>query len=445
LNLPDVLLDALEGIPGFDRQAFLSAHESSPLASVRFNPRKPVLPDLDLKSNIPWCSQGFYLNARPVFTLDPLFHAGTYYVQEASSMFLEQALKQCVDLQQDIRVLDLCAAPGGKSTHIQSLLSDESLLVSNEVSKQRLGVLEENIIKWGATNVIVASAEAQKWARLKDFFDVIVADVPCSGSGLFRKVPMALNEWSTANVQFCSVRQQSIIHDLLPALKPGGVLIYSTCSYSREENELMCDFIMQNNMQPLSVQLQADWNIVESTTTTGATGYRFYPYNLHGEGFFMSVFQKPNEETFVKYKPSVVKQVPAHVLKVAQTFMHLDEKVMIPHSDNYLLMNRAVADWLPLIQEHAYIRKAGMSAGKIGKGQWIPEHDLAMSLSLNHEVPVHDLSKEEALEYLRGNSVEIPHTGWYLVQYKQVSLGWVKAMSNRVNNYYPKHFRIQHL
>src|SRR5436190_11131836 len=202
------------------------------------NPQSAIPESAILKSamsRVPWSSSGFYLNERPIFTLDPMFHAGAYYVQEASSMFLEQALKQTVDLSQPVKVLDLCAAPGGKSTLIQSLITTESLLVSNEVIKTRVNILSENITKWGAANVIVTNNDPRDFQRLPGYFDVIVIDAPCSGSGLFRKDPAAISEWSRDNVILCSQRQQRILADIMPALKPGGILIYSTCSYSQEE------------------------------------------------------------------------------------------------------------------------------------------------------------------------------------------------------------------
>src|SRR5689334_13722399 len=193
-----------------DWNKFLSAHELPSPTSIRINPLKSDRKDLE---KILWTDFGYYLEQRPSFTFDPLLHGGAYYVQEASSMFLEQALKQTVDLTQPIKVLDLCAAPGGKSTHIQSLLSSESLLVSNEVIKARAGVLKQNIIKWGASNVIVTNNDPQHFNRLEGFFDVMVVDAPCSGSGLFRRDEEAIEEWSLDNVQLCCGRQRRILAD----------------------------------------------------------------------------------------------------------------------------------------------------------------------------------------------------------------------------------------
>src|SRR6187549_714421 len=243
MQLPQALLNSLEAVNGFNEEAFIKVHESGEqVTSVRVNPFKQF-EILNLKSQIPWTEYGYYLETRPSFTFDPIFHAGCYYVQEASSMFLEHALKQTVDLSQPLKVLDLCAAPGGKSTHLLSLISKESLLVGNEVIRSRANILADNIMKWGRSNVIVTNNDPRNFQRLENYFDVIVVDAPCSGSGLFRRDPEAIEEWSEQSVELCSQRQQRILADILPALKNGGVLIYSTCSYSKQEDELICDWL----------------------------------------------------------------------------------------------------------------------------------------------------------------------------------------------------------
>ncbi|HEY1033070.1 MAG TPA: RsmB/NOP family class I SAM-dependent RNA methyltransferase, partial [Flavipsychrobacter sp.] len=228
IHLPEILLKNLQGVKGFNKEAFIAAHQQAAVTSVRLNPYK-VSGVFHNAEKVPWCSEGRYLDARPVFTLDPLFHAGAYYVQEASSMFLQQALKATVPDNNNLRVLDLCAAPGGKSTLIASLLGKDSLLVSNEVIRTRASILEENMSRWGYMNTWVTSNDPKDFGKLKGYFDVIVVDAPCSGSGLFRKDERALGEWSEANVALCSGRQQRILADVWPALKEGGVLIYATC------------------------------------------------------------------------------------------------------------------------------------------------------------------------------------------------------------------------
>ena len=218
MQLPNELLQSLEGIKGFDKEAFIDVHESGEqVTSIRVNPYKSNVksdPDSYRESNdifhvspftshekIPWTDLGYYLKSRPSFTFDPLFHAGCYYVQEASSMFLEQALKQTVDLSRPLKVLDLCAAPGGKSTHLLSLISEDSLLVSNEVIRPRANILGDNIMKWGCSNVMITNNDPRDFQQLENYFDVIVIDAPCSGSGLFRREPDAIEEWSEQNVK----------------------------------------------------------------------------------------------------------------------------------------------------------------------------------------------------------------------------------------------------
>ena len=289
MQLPAALLTSLESVTGFDKDAFLKVHASGEqVTSIRINPSKIAESSKALSFGegwgevIPWTQYGFYLKERPSFTFDPLFHAGCYYVQEASSMFLEQALKQTVDLSKPLKILDLCAAPGGKSTHIQSLISKESLLVSNEVIKSRNNILKDNIIKWGCKNVVVTNNDPKDFARLENYFDVIVVDAPCSGSGLFRKEPDAIDYWSENNVQLCSQRQQRILADVLPALKKDGVLIYSTCSYSREEDEGIVSWMNEElQIADCKLQIEGRFNIVESSH-----GYRFWPDKLKGEGVF---------------------------------------------------------------------------------------------------------------------------------------------------------------
>ncbi|HEX6847692.1 MAG TPA: RsmB/NOP family class I SAM-dependent RNA methyltransferase, partial [Chitinophagaceae bacterium] len=288
MELPKNFIDSLRGTNGFNEDAFVKIHESEDrVTSIRINPFKES-EIRNLRSKIPWARSGYYLESRPSFTFDPLFHAGCYYVQEASSMFLEQVIKQTVDLSQPIRILDLCAAPGGKSTHLLSLISKDSLLVSNETIRSRAIILNDNIVKWGCNNVIVTNNDPKDFQKVPNYFDVIVVDAPCSGSGLFRRDPEAIEEWSEQNVTLCSQRQQRILADVLPALKDGGVLIYSTCSYSKEEDEQIVDWLTKeliiNNEELI---IDPHWNIVQSDG-----GYRFWPDKVKGEGFFIACFRK---------------------------------------------------------------------------------------------------------------------------------------------------------
>lgn len=450
MTLPQALLDSLEGIKGYNRETFEAVHNSGEqVTSIRFNPLRPHSPLATHHSPIPWTSRGYYLAERPSFTFDPAFHGGLYYVQEASSMFLEQALKQTTDLAQNIRVLDLCAAPGGKSTLIQSLITPDSLLVSNDVIKSRAGILEENLTKWGAVNTIVTNNDPAHFAKLENFFDVLVIDAPCSGSGLFRRDEQAIAEWSEHNVQLCTQRQQRILADSFPALKEEGVLIYSTCSYSREEDEAIIDWLLQEfDVESLPLQVEQDWGIVEVVSEAGkGYGYRFFPDRVKGEGFFLACFRKRTGSgvTVRAPKRSKWQKVSKAETEVIKPWLKKETPVQLwKQGDMIVAFPASLEEALLIVSDHLYLRKAGIIIGKIAGNTLVPDHALALSDLLSENIVAISLKKDEALQYLRKEEVKIAatHTGWTLVKYEGIALGWVKILANRINNYYPSAWRI---
>jgi len=446
VQIPRQLLESLKGIRGFDEEAFIKVHQNpEPITSIRINPHKKS-EIRNLKSKIPWTETGYYLASRPSFTFDPLFHAGCYYVQEASSMFLEQALRQTADLSKPIKVLDLAAAPGGKSTHIQSLISKDSLLVSNEVIRSRANILKENIIKWGCENVIVTNNDPADFKRLENYFDVIVVDAPCSGSGLFRKDEEAMGEWSLNNVQLCSQRQQRILADVWPSLKNDGVLIYSTCSYSKEEDEDILDWMMEElaiSNWPLAIN--SAWGITETRSASGAYGYRFWPDKLKGEGFFLACFKKLDGETESGQK-SKRKISPASKkeIEILEQWVSTKGLAFVKFGDIIHAIPVILARELDLIIEKLKPVYAGVAVGEVMKEKLVPEHALAVSKILAPDVKSTGLDRETAIKYLQRKELpfDLFKTGWQLVKYEDAALGWVNALSNRVNNYYPKELRI---
>lgn len=464
----------MQGVAGFDEAAFVAVHESGEqVPSVRFNPQKiyarnsnqsqeatsvlnaaatePSLPSqhLPVSEPVPWASQGYYLSSRPSFTFDPLFHAGAYYVQEASSMFVEHALRQTVDLSQPLRVLDLCAAPGGKSTLLQSLISKDSLLVSNDVIKSRAAILQENITKWGAANVAVTNNDPIHFARLQHYFDVMVIDAPCSGSGLFRRDADAIDEWSENNVQLCSQRQQRIIADVWPALKQDGILIYCTCSYSAEEDEAVLNWLTETyNVRSVQLTVPAAWNIVSTVSANkAAIGYRFYPDKVKGEGFFIAVLQKKDGGSFAQPKPgktSNSKATKAEEAIIAPWLKDAHGMMLFKQNEHFVAWPAALEKEIPVLQSALYIKKAGIAVGKIAGNSMIPDHELAMSLLANKNIVRIVVTHSEAIQYLQKQDVQLATTikGWALVNYSGYDLGWIKLLPNRFNNYYPKEWRI---
>jgi 16S rRNA C967 or C1407 C5-methylase (RsmB/RsmF family)/NOL1/NOP2/fmu family ribosome biogenesis protein len=446
MQLPEQLLKSLESVKGFDKEAFDKVHQSGEqVTSIRINPAKQT-EIKNQKSKIPWTDAGFYLEQRPSFTFDPLFHAGTYYVQEASSMFLEQALKQTVDLTKSIKVLDLCASPGGKSTHIQSLLSKDSLLVSNDVIRSRANVLKDNIIKWGCENVVVTNNDPKDFSKLENYFDVIVVDAPCSGSGLFRRDAEAIEEWSENNVALCSQRQQRILADVWPSLKKDGILIYSTCSYSKEEDEDILDWVAgQLAADNCQLNINSDFGIIETGSTKENTGYRFWPDKIKGEGFFLACFKKTggeNDDTFrYRKKPEAVTKKE---IEFVEKWVKTDGKEFIKHENTvYAWPEKLVRDFSFLLEQVRVIY-SGVLVGELMRDKLVPDHALAMSNMVAESIPRTELEKEEAIQYLQRKDLKIAtaNKGWQLVTYNEHPLGWVNVLANRINNYYPKELRI---
>jgi NOL1/NOP2/sun family putative RNA methylase len=467
-SLPEKLLDSLEGIKGFNKNSFIQIHGSEErITSIRINPAKSPLSPFEVKSpaasrhplfqrgtggiseKIPWSNYGYYLPSRPFFTFDPLLHGGAYYVQEASSMFLEQCLLQTIDLSKEIKILDLCAAPGGKSTHIQSLINKQSLLVSNEVIKTRVNILIENVSKWGAVNNIVTNNDPRDFTRLENYFDAIIIDAPCSGSGLFRRDPDAIKEWSEGAVALCSHRQQRILSDAYPALKQNGILIYSTCSYSLAEDEEICDWICEHfKVEPLPVNINADWNIIETfSARNNSPAYRFFPDQLKGEGFFIACFRKKDgEPSFNNYpKKNKLSKLSVAEKEIVEPWLKNSSAYHLYHLDQDVFAFPEMMDMdLAVIHANLYTKKAGIRIGRLVNKELVPDHELALSEMVNDDLLSISLKKEEALQYLRKEEVkfETGNKGWALVKFEGVNLGWVKLLGNRINNYYPKEWRI---
>jgi NOL1/NOP2/fmu family ribosome biogenesis protein len=327
------------------------------------------------------------------------------------------------------------------------MLNESSLLVSNEVIKARVNVLEENLTKWGYPNQVITNNDARDFQRLPGFFDLMIVDAPCSGSGLFRRDASAIEEWSLANVTLCSQRQQRILADALPALKENGILIYSTCSFSVEEDEAIAEWLIQEQeMESVPLSFDPAWNIIESTSSlTGAKGYRFYPDKLKGEGFFLACFRKTRDEDPGKFRGNKLPLPSKNEIEVLSTFIREPGQLFFwKLSDRILSIPLQFQEDIKLLISRMYIRKAGVSIGKIAGKDLIPDHDLAMSLIASSEIPSITLKKEIALQYLRREEVKVENDlkGWVLAEFEGIRLGWMKVLANRVNNYYPREWRI---
>jgi 16S rRNA C967 or C1407 C5-methylase (RsmB/RsmF family)/NOL1/NOP2/fmu family ribosome biogenesis protein len=455
-KLPPALLASLQSVPGYRDDAFRSVHaDGSQVVSIRLNPHKTTAFPSSLPAEptqIPWCTHGYYLTERPLFTLDPLLHAGAYYVQEASSMFVAHALKQLPRTNEAWRVLDLCAAPGGKSTLLQTQLRAQDLLVSNEVIKSRVSILTENLTKWGLPQVIVTHNDPKDFSRLPHYFDLMLIDAPCSGSGLFRRDPTAIEEWSEQNVMLCSQRQQRILADAWSTLKPGGYLLYSTCSYSPMEDEAIADWVL-TTLGGVTVRIPIDetWGIVETIGETGnAYGYRFFPDRVKGEGFYLTVIQKQfahveSLPTVTSKRSSTTGVLDKHIALQLPAYLQEHAYFFFPQEDRILAMLAEHEPDLRIIQAALYVRKAGVTVGSWMHHTLVPAHDLAVSTICGAYWESVELDYTRALQFLRSETLvmEPGASGWCKMTYAGLGLGWAKRLPNRMNNYYPKDWRIR--
>lgn len=451
--LPNDLLSNLKDNPSFDYEAFVAIHDKEEkTTSIRLNPSKHLdTADYDIEKLVPWCNDAYYLKERPVFTLDPLFHSGCYYSQEASSMFLDYVIRILKLNEEPIKALDLCAAPGGKSTLLNSALHEESLLVANEIIKSRVNILSDNLIRWGNSNTVVTNNDPSAFGRLPGYFDLMVVDAPCSGSGMFHKDHSAIDEWSLANVKLCSERQQRILGQSLSALKTGGYLLYSTCSYSNEENEEIVDWLIDAfEMEPVVIDVDTNWGItVTESIVHKARGYRFYPHLLKGEGFFCAVLKKKAEQGTFSMK-KVKKEKNSAPQNIAQEWTIVENHYSFLHNNFLHIFPQRYEQDLQALQNVLYLKNAGTQIGELKGKELVPSHDLALSNLIRKDLPSIELTLEQAQNYLRKENMSIeinPQNlrGWILVMYKEVNLGWIKAMPNRINNYYPKEIRIANL
>lgn len=437
MELPQDFIERTKKIIGEEWDAFVESIQNESPTSIRVNPSKCTHDLFSSQEKVSWASNAYYLDSRPSFTLDPLLHAGIYYVQEASSMYLEQIIKKYI--LEPAKVLDLCAAPGGKSTQLAAILPEKSLLVANEVIRSRANILAENLIKWGNPNTMVTNNDPAVLGSFIDFFDVIVTDVPCSGEGMFRKDPSSILEWSVNNVKLCAERQKRIIADVWLALKPGGILIYSTCTYNKEENE--------DNLEWICNELNAI--ILEEPK-------RFMPHKTKGEGFFIAALKKDIDSKEYslrssnnKFKKSQKKNNSIRTTKeITEWIKYPSNFKIISHNNHFFAIKNEFYDDYEYLSGKLKVVTGGICLGEEKGKDIIPSHSLAMSTYLNRDsFPSWDLSKENALRYLRKEALfEIPldlPKGYILVTFEGYSLGFIKNIGNRANNLYPHEWRIR--
>lgn len=448
MPFPEEFINRSKSRLGEDYVAFLDALEEEPPVSVRTHPLKPKPASLPYQGAVPWSSNGFYLDHRPLFTLDPSFHAGAYYVQEASSMFLEQFIAPVVKEMPSPVILDLCAAPGGKSTHLAALMDHDGLLVANEVVRSRVPVLEENLKKWGYSNVVITTNDPADFQSLPFLFDVIYVDAPCSGEGLFRRDPDAMKVWSPQLVSLCAQRQQRILHDIWPCLKEDGYLIYSTCTFNELENEENLRWLNERHDVEFVTLDTSAWLGIETAGFGQITGYRFSPPRVRGEGFFISMMKKkskPSSKSARRYKPFTI--VSGRHLDLIQDWLRMPAAhTAIRHEDSLLIIPDIAIDLLPHVKAELRLVSAGTTVATVKQNKEIPHHELAMSCHIKQETfPVWHIGTQDALRYLRKETLEVAGkaSGLTLMVFEAWPLGWANVLPTRMNNLYPISWRIR--
>lgn len=460
MTLPEDFVRYTAGLMGDEMwQALEQGLACEPPVSIRVNPLKCRAAAADIVNadgDVPWCGNGFYLKSRPNFTFDPLMHAGVYYVQDASSMFLEHVLRRYVT-DKPVRALDLCAAPGGKSTLARSVLPPGSLLFCNEPVHGRAMILSENVQKFGHTDVVVTNNYPADYGCSGLMFDVVIADVPCSGEGMFRKDIAARGEWSVQNVEKCRVLQRSIMQDVWKCLKPGGLLVYSTCTFNTGENEENVRFIADElGADVLPVDVKPEWGITGSLLEGfNCPVYRFIPGLTRGEGLFMAVLRKHGSEDENHERKERRKKKP-NAGKGRRASEGLKDFGWLKDCGNYDMrlcndVYRGVPQWWSDVYDeavkHLRVIHAGVAAGEVRGRDVVPTHSLALSAAFRmNSFPCVELNHADAVSFLRKEAVALPDgtpRGPVVMTYRGYPVGFEKNIGNRANNMYPAEWKIK--
>lgn len=434
--LPHELEQRLAGLIGGEVDALREALLRPSPISVRVHPSRASSVQGE---RIPWCTTGHWLQERPAFTFDPLLHAGAYYVQEASSMLMEQAVRASGVLGKDVLALDLCAAPGGKSTHVRSLLTPGSLLVANEVDPERRNILAENCWKHGSGDLAITGSAPKDLADLPVSFDLILVDAPCSGEGMFRKDPFARMQWSPELVTRCATTQTHILHHAWDALAPGGVLIYSTCTWETSENEDQVAALIARGALPVPVPCDPVWGFSPSAQGH-AKGLRSYPHRVRGEGFFIAVLQKPGSGVERKPYEGSTGSFPDMGWAIGPETLAFIEHREVVHA-----VDRKWWETIAILGTAMKFHAPGTPMAEHKGTAWQPHPAFAFSTRLDRtafrEV---QLDEASALAFLRGEALPASQAqGFALATYMGHGLGWLNGVGARWNNRYPAPWRIR--
>ena len=438
-----------------EAQELLSSLDDEAPTSIRISQAKSEYFNLLKKDNlsnsiVSWCPWGYYLDKRPTFTGDALFHAGAYYVQEASSMLIYQ-VKQLLG-ENPIVALDLCAAPGGKSTLLLDMLPQGSMLVSNEIVRHRANILEENLLKWGNPNSIITSTTPKSLGKATGLFDMMLVDAPCSGEGMFRKDMQAREEWQPNSPIQCADRQLLILSDVWDSLKEGGLLLFSTCTINQEENEDIVQYIVEI-LGAEAINLGDIPGGVWESPFSQYPCYRMLPHKAKGEGLFMAVLRKTSTTEPLRIKTNKGKKKNNHIVtefpKEIKQWVRSSENYSFQVEDGivYALNDSVQATYLGLKAQEITPISIGIPLATLKGKDAVPHAGLALSTELNTDVfPKINVNEQMLISFLSRENITIDASipkGFVLISHQNLPLGFVKHLGNRSNNLYPQEWRIR--
>ena len=427
--LPEVFLQRMKGQLGEEYEAFLKSLERPRAVALRFNPLKGEAPAMDfVKEPVPWEPQGYYYDPEARPGLHVYHEAGVYYLQEASAM----APVALLDPQPGEKICDLCAAPGGKTTQIAGRMAGEGFLLCNEINPKRAKILSRNIERMAVSNALVTNEHPENLAkRFEGFFDRVLVDAPCSGEGMFRKEEAAVTDWSQETVEMCARRQAEILHSAAKMVRPGGRLVYSTCTFAPEEDELAVAAFLEAHPEFEPEILEAPWFV------PGENGsHRMWPHKLLGEGHFAAVLRRTGGEDADCDIPAGEK-LPKEWLAFAKEMgIRLPEGKAVSFGQNLFWAPAEMPDIRRL-----KVMRPGLELGTVKKDRFEPAHALALWLKDCNGVQSYDPEGPEMKEYLHGNVVPSAKKGWCLVKAGSFSIGWGKGDGKVLKNHYPKGLR----
>ncbi|HOB77929.1 MAG: hypothetical protein WBH58_03015 [Bacteroidales bacterium] len=444
----DIIIKSINRYYDINHKEFLYSFNEKPHIAIKVNPYKKINQLFDLlhiSDEVSWCSDAYYLSDRPDFYKDPLLYAGAYYVMDPASMFIDYIFKN-LQLSNDIKVLDIAAAPGGKSIIVNSNLSNNAVLWSNDTNSNRAKTLNYNLIKWGRANNIVSNAKISDFHSLQNQFDLVILDAPCTGSGFYRKYENWQEHFSIEYIKRCANRQKEILKDLIPIIPLYGYLIYSTCSYTSEENEDIAKWLISHGFEEVHLSIPDQWGIIKSKY-----GYRFFPHLTKSEGFYYVILRKienkqskfQNFNYNKKNQSSIRLQAPPHI--DFENFIDFNDEIELKKiRQNISLISSSIAKWMDWKGFFFNGKVLNVGTTFIHENKKIPSPQFALSIYTSNSIPQLHLNISDALSYLQKKSFKLnTDKGIYLVKYLNLALGWIKIIDDdRFNNYFPVDWRI---